>query len=192
MPEVHVLGGKRLEEWGAARSGDFMSSAHSRDLALSKPAFPASGLPEMMRGKYRLRILWDLRSGSRRFGEIRKGLRLEASDTSGVAPRVLSRELKSLVELELVHRRAYDLIPPRVEYRLTPLGRSLLPVISTILEWGARHPSAAAIIRPKRKSRSAHPLIPRPNGVGQAPAEAPQTTRSARDASRAWSELTRR
>jgi len=60
---------------------------------------------------------------------------------------VLSRELKSLVELRLVNRKAYNEIPPKVEYRLTALGRSLLPVIAKILDWGTKHPSCICVAK---------------------------------------------
>jgi len=117
-----------------------MRSALLHDLAASKPKFPANGLPDILRSKYKVRILWDLKHASRRFGEIRRRLSFGRADTKEVAPRVLGRELKSLVELGLIHRRAYNVIPPRVEYGLTALGRSLLPVIAKILDWGTRHP----------------------------------------------------
>jgi DNA-binding HxlR family transcriptional regulator len=118
-----------------------MSCAHPHNLAIPKPKFSTDGLPEILRGKHKFRILWDLQFGSRRFGEIRKGLGLGKTDGKEVAPRVLSRELKSMVELGLIQRTAYNVIPPRVEYRLTSLGRSLLRAASKILEWGKRHPA---------------------------------------------------
>jgi len=133
-----------------------MSSAHPHDLAIPKPTFSTNGLPEILRGKHKFRILWDLQYGSRRFGEIRKGLGSGVTDAKEVAPRVLSRELKFLLELGLIHRTAYAEIPPRVEYRLTSLGRSLLPVMSKILEWGKRHPwhrqMPAALVGPVRRT----------------------------------------
>ena len=129
-----------------------MSSMRFRSLA-----FPADGLPEVIRGKYKLKILWDLQHGSRRFGEIRKRLSRGAAERKEVAPRVLSRELKSLVELGLLHRRAYEVVPPRVEYRLTAAGRSLLPVISKIVEWAVRHASCRA--NPKRALATRSGLI---------------------------------
>ena len=140
-----------------------MSSAHPHDLGIPKPKFPINGVPEILRDKHELRILWDLRYRSRRFGEIRKGLRLGIADGKEVAPRVLSRELKSLVDLGLIHRTGYDVIPPRVEYRLTSLGRSLLPVISKILEWGKRHPSCSQIAKAARLIRSESILSSSPN-----------------------------
>lgn len=124
-----------------------MGSTSPRDVAISKAKFSANGLPEIIRAKYKLRILWNLQDGPMRFGEIRKRLSLGAVNGKVIAPRVLSRELKSLAELGMVHRKAYNVIPPRVEYRLTALGRSLLPIISKILEWGARHPAYGHVAR---------------------------------------------
>ena len=110
----------------------FVSPVSWHNLVLSKAEFPANGVPEVLRGKHRLRIFWELRHGARRFGELRKRLSSKEEETKAVAARVLSRELKSLVELGLIHRRAYNGIPPRVEYRLTSLRRTVLPVISVI------------------------------------------------------------
>ena len=105
---------------------------------------------QVIHGKYRLRILWNLKDGPRRFGEIKKRLNHGAAGTKGVAPRVLSRVLKALTEVGLVRRRAYDTVPPRVEYSLTPLGRTLLPIISRLHDWGIRHvlPQSALGIDP--------------------------------------------
>ena len=124
-----------------------MSSVPPRSLAIAKAEFPANGVPEILRSKHKLRIVWDLRHGSRRFGEIRRKLSSGGAETKAVTPRVLSRELKSLVELGLIHRTAYNVIPPRVEYRLTSLGRSLLRATSKILEWGRRHPACSHVGR---------------------------------------------
>lgn len=120
-----------------------MSLRYQVELARSETWFLGGGLQEIIGGKHKLKIVWDLQNGSRRFGEIRKRLSLGAPNAKEVAPRVLSRELKALTALGLIHRKAYNLIPPRVEYRLTSLGQSLLPVIASILEWGKRHPVAS-------------------------------------------------
>jgi DNA-binding HxlR family transcriptional regulator len=115
-----------------------MKSQRPRNRAILKADFPADSLPKILRSKYKLRILWALQYGSSRFTEIRK--RLSLAGGNEVAPRVLSHDLKSLVTLRLIHRKAYNVVPPRVEYRLTTLGRSLLLVIAKIVEWGKRHP----------------------------------------------------
>ena len=112
-------------------------------MANAKPA-PACGCPvaafqKMISGKYKLRIVWDLQDGPRRYGEIRTGLLRGASGSSEIAPRVLSRELKALAETGLIERKDYGVVPPKVEYRLTRKGRSFVPVIAAIRNWGLRH-----------------------------------------------------
>ena len=54
-------------------------------------------------------------------------------------PRVLSRELKALAASGLIVRKDYGVVPPKVEYRLTPMGKSFIPVIAEIRKWGARY-----------------------------------------------------
>jgi len=70
---------------------------------------------------------------------------LRGIDGSGeIAPRVLSRELKALTESGLIERKDFGVVPPKVEYRLTRKGRSFVPVIAVIREWGHRHLAADA------------------------------------------------
>jgi DNA-binding HxlR family transcriptional regulator len=100
---------------------------------------PVAAFQKMIVGKYKLRIIWDLQDGPRRYGEIRSGLLRGASGSSQIAPRVLSRELKALTASGLIDRRDYGVVPPKVEYRLTRKGKSFVPVIAAIRNWGARH-----------------------------------------------------
>jgi DNA-binding HxlR family transcriptional regulator len=93
----------------------------------------------MISGKYKLRIMWDLKDGPLRYGEIRSGLLRGADGTQEIAPRVLSRELKALTQSGLLDRKDYGVVPPKVEYRLTRKGQSFIPVIAAIRQWGARH-----------------------------------------------------
>ena len=124
-----------------------MRSALLCDSAASRQKFPANGFPEIIRGKHKLRILWGLQYGPSRFGEIRRRLSSGAANRKPVASRVLSRELRSLVDLGLVNRKAYNEIPLKVEYRLTTLGRSLLPVIEKIVDWGTKHSSCLRVAK---------------------------------------------
>ena len=103
---------------------------------------PVAAFQKMISGKYKLRLLWDLQDGPRRYGELRSGLLRGAEGTKEIAPRVLSRELKALAASGLIVRKDYGVVPPKVEYRLTPMGRSFIPVIAEIHNWGARHLSA--------------------------------------------------
>ena len=94
---------------------------------------------KMVSGKYKIRILWDLKDGARRYGEIRSGLLRGGDGLGAIAPRVLSHKLKALAEFGLIQRKDYGTVPPKVEYRLTPVGRSFVPVIDAIRKWGERH-----------------------------------------------------
>jgi len=100
---------------------------------------PVAAFQKMISGKYKLRILWDLQDRPRRYGEIRSGLLQGAPGTREIAPRVLSRELKALAASGLIARKDYRVVPPKVDYRLTPMGRSSVPVIGEIRRWGAHY-----------------------------------------------------
>lgn len=109
-------------------------------------ACPVDGFQQMISGKYKLRILWSLKDGPRRYGALRK----ELNNTRGVklvAPRVLSRELKALTGLGLIHRRDFHQTPLRVEYSLARMGESLLPVIGAMHRWGVEHLVRESVVR---------------------------------------------
>jgi DNA-binding HxlR family transcriptional regulator len=106
---------------------------------------PVAAFQKMISGKYKLRIVWDLKDGPLRYGEIRTGLLRGTIDSSEIAPRVLSRELKALTETGLIDRKDYGVVPPKVEYRLTRKGKSFVPVIAAIKDWGTRHLAQANV-----------------------------------------------
>jgi DNA-binding HxlR family transcriptional regulator len=107
---------------------------------------PVAAFQKLISGKYKLRIVWDLKDGPRRYGEIRSGLLRGLDGSAEVAPRVLSRELKALAGSGLIERRDFGVVPPKVEYRLTRKGKSFVPVIAAIRDWGARHLAEAGPI----------------------------------------------
>ncbi len=76
-------------------------------------------------------ILRDAFLGLKRFDQFRKSL--------GIAPNILSRRLRALVEAGLLERSRYCEHPPRDEYRLTELGRDFRPVLVALLAWGKKH-----------------------------------------------------
>ena len=100
---------------------------------------PVAAFQKMISGKYKLRILWDIKDGPLRYGEIKSGLLRGVEGTQEIAPRVLSREFKALVQGGLVVRKDYGVVPPKVEYRLARMGQSFIPVIAEIRKWGARY-----------------------------------------------------
>ena len=132
---------------GRVRRGTLQARSSSRRAehevsgrkSIAPHSCPVAAFQKMISGKYKLRILWDLKEGALRYGEIRSGLLRGAEGTAEIAPRVLSRELKALAQTGLIDRKDYGVVPPKVEYRLTPKGRSFIPVIAAVRKWGARH-----------------------------------------------------
>jgi DNA-binding HxlR family transcriptional regulator len=100
---------------------------------------PVAAFQKMISGKYKLRIIWDLKDRPLRYGEIRSGLLRGLPGTPEIAPRVLSRELRALAQSGLIDRKDYGVVPPKVEYRLTRKGQSFIPIIAAIRNWGTRH-----------------------------------------------------
>jgi len=82
--------------------------------------------------KWSLLVIGTLRDGPLRFGELEETM-------EGISQRMLTLTLKRLVEDGLVDRTAYPEVPPRVEYALTALGRTLLPMVVSLAEWAMEH-----------------------------------------------------
>src|SRR3984893_14889278 len=120
------------------------------DMAKAKSALtcgcPVAAFQKMISGKYKLRIVWDLKDGPRRYGEIRTGLLRGSDGSSEIAPRVLSRELTALTEQGLIDRKASGVVPTKVGDRLTRKGKSFVPVIASIRNWGTRHLAQASVV----------------------------------------------
>ncbi|WP_369191823.1 winged helix-turn-helix transcriptional regulator [Streptomyces sp. R08] len=94
--------------------------------------------------KWSLLVIGTLRSGPLRFGELETAI-------GGISQRMLTLTLKNLVEDGLLVRTAYAEVPPRVEYEMTELGRSLVPLVMALAEWAmANHEQ----INANRRSRS--------------------------------------
>jgi len=105
---------------------------------------PVVAFQKLISGKYKLRIIWDLKDGPRRYGELRSGLLRGLDGGAEIAPRVLSRELKQLTTSGLIGRKDFGVVPPKVEYRLTRKGKSFIPVVAAIRDWGYRHLATGA------------------------------------------------
>lgn len=90
---------------------------------------PVEATLELIGGKYKALILWHLSDGTLRFSELRKRL-------PSATPKMLTQQLRELEASDLIHRQVYPVIPPKVEYSLTDLGRSLLPILVAMRDWG--------------------------------------------------------
>jgi len=116
-----------------------MHSARAETTERKRFECPVDGFQQMINGKYKLRIIWALQQGPRRYGEIKKGLLRDISGSQEIAPRVLSRELKTLAAFGLIERTDYQVVPPKVEYTLTPVGQRLLPIIAQMVEFSKQY-----------------------------------------------------
>lgn len=93
---------------------------------------PVSRAVEILDGKWTILVVRDLLSGTKRFTDLRRSL-------GPVSPKTLTDRLRALEAHGLVERHAFAEIPPRVEYTLTPAGRTLKPILDALSEWGREH-----------------------------------------------------
>ncbi|WP_436491403.1 winged helix-turn-helix transcriptional regulator [Chitinophaga sp. ARDCPP14] len=82
-------------------------------------------------GKHKGRVIYHLRNGVKRYGELRRIM-------TGITPKMLTQVLRELEDDDLVTRHVYLEVPPRVEYQLTDTGSELLPFITLLSEWGRK------------------------------------------------------
>ncbi len=87
---------------------------------------------EVLYGKWKIRLLWFIHQGHKRPSELQRKI-------PDVTRRVLNVQLKELEDHELVSRTIYPVMPPKVEYELTPFGQTLIPLIQAIGLWGDEH-----------------------------------------------------
>ncbi len=93
------------------------------------PACPVETTLTLIGDKWKVLILRDLLSGTKRFGELKKSI-------GNVSQKVLTSQLRSMEETKLINRKVYAEVPPRVEYSLTELGKSLKPILDAMQNWG--------------------------------------------------------
>ncbi len=93
------------------------------------PACPIETTLTLIGDKWKVLILRDLMSGTKRFGELKKSI-------GSVSQKVLTAQLRAMEDSGLVHREVYAEVPPKVEYSLTELGRSLKPILDSMWAWG--------------------------------------------------------
>ena len=96
------------------------------------PACPVETTLTLINDKWKVLILRDLLSGTKRFGELKKSI-------GHVTQKVLTAQLRQMEESGLLTRTVYAEVPPRVEYTLTELGYSLKPILDAMLVWGENY-----------------------------------------------------
>lgn len=98
---------------------------------------PLTACTSVLGGAWTPNVIWYLSGGPRRFGELRR-------DIPRISAKVLAARLKALEEKGVVRREVMPTSPPSVEYRLSELGRELIPVIEAIVKVGHRLKGSAA------------------------------------------------
>lgn len=89
---------------------------------------PVTEAQNVIAGKWKIIILWHLRQ-TRRFGELQRLL-------PGISKGILTNQLRELEKDQMVLRKVYQEVPPKVEYSLTNAGRSFIPILESMGEWG--------------------------------------------------------
>lgn len=84
---------------------------------------------EVLYGKWKIRLLWFIHEGYKRPSELQRKI-------PDASRRVLNIQLRELEEHELITKKIYPVVPPKVEYSLTEFGKTLIPVISALGQWG--------------------------------------------------------
>lgn len=93
---------------------------------------PVETALDVLAGKWKILILWYLRRDTLRFSELQKML-------PRTTEKMLIQKLRELEKDNIVHREVYPVVPPKVEYSLTPYGESLKPILKQLYLWGEVH-----------------------------------------------------
>lgn len=93
---------------------------------------PVTATLGVIGGKWKPIILWLLNGQTRRFSEIKRNL-------PAITQKMLTQQLRELEQDGIIHREIYAQVPPKVEYSLTPKGRTLGPILEQMAQWGTTH-----------------------------------------------------
>ena len=91
---------------------------------------PVSATLDLIGGKYKALILWHLAESKLRFSQLNKLI-------PNATAKMLTQQLREMETQNLIHREVFPVVPPKVEYSLTDLGRSLMPVLIAMRDWGS-------------------------------------------------------
>ena len=96
------------------------------------PSCPVEITMSLIGDKWKVLIVRDLLTGTKRFGELKKSV-------TGISQKVLTSNLRQMEASGLVKRKVYAEVPPRVEYSLTKTGLSLKPILDSMVKWGNKY-----------------------------------------------------
>lgn len=93
---------------------------------------PVGATLDLIGGKYKALILWHLAKSKLRFSQLNKLI-------PGATAKMLTQQLREMEAQDLIHREVFPVVPPKVEYSLTDLGKSLMPVLIAMRDWGSEY-----------------------------------------------------
>ncbi len=99
---------------------------------------PVTRAVQALGGKWKLHIVFHLLKGTQRFGALQRAV-------PGVTQQMLTAQLRELEKDNIITRKVYAQVPPKVEYSLTPLGEKLRPLTETLADWGQHLPGPAVV-----------------------------------------------
>ena len=103
-----------------------------RELLFDKENCSIARVSKVFQGKWTMVILYILSMGTLRFGEIRRRL-------PNVTDANLTKDLRLLENCGVIHREVYPVVPPKVEYSLTEMGKGFLPILNSISRWADKY-----------------------------------------------------
>lgn len=100
------------------------------DRECTEQSCPVGATLALIGGKYKTLILWHLVDSTLRFGELRKLI-------PQATPKMLTQQLRELEAAKLINRMVFPVVPPKVEYSLSDLGKSIYPILKAMYAWGS-------------------------------------------------------
>ena len=103
-----------------------------------KVGCPTEHVLDLITGRWKVLVIYHLLGGEKRFNQLQRAL-------GGITHRTLAKQLKEMEADGLIERHDYGEIPPRVDYKLTQLGKSLEPILMAMHKWSEAHPTATSL-----------------------------------------------
>ena len=100
-----------------------------KNIKNNKKVCPVNNALTILGGKWKINIIYELSIKTIRFGALKRSL-------GNVTQQMLSKQLREMEKDKLIIRKVYDVVPPKVEYSLSELGKSSLPILNSLHQWG--------------------------------------------------------
>lgn len=111
---------------------------------------------EVIGGKWKALILWEIHAKPRRFGELKRRV-------PGISEKMLIQQLREMEADGIVHREVFHQVPPKVEYSVTEFGASLNHAVSALADWGEKHAKRIAAAGARKETRRGDRQVTRPS-----------------------------